>query len=1369
MFRGIKVSSKFLYTLPVFLLTILSFYFASNIQRPQRTTPSQAAAIRGQPNDFWADIELGQPDFTEGIIGERTGNKVNNPGGVLVDKTVDPNRIYVSDNANSRILGYRSVGTCANNGSVACTNNSDCSGSTCTVTPNKVADMVIGQSSVTGSACNGDFSYQNYPNSAIPSASTLCGMPEKQISPTEGGAFMSMDVDANGNLYMPDWINNRILKYLSPLASGGNTVADEVWGQADMAGQQCNKGQSNPANNTLCLGNNTSYNPAFMVGLDIDVSGNLWVTDTVNNRILRFSLSGSTPSKTADLVLGQTSFTTNGSGSALNQMRYPGAVKVLSNGVVLVADSYNNRVLKFSPPLTSGMSGVVWGSNFDHPSGLELNVASQGGGVWVTNSFKQMVELWNEAGTSKTKVIADTLKNCAAGKECYLQDPRSGVGVTKDGDVWASSSSSQQDVFRFRPITAPDPTWNYPAEARLYYPPAGRNRITTRSFGGLMGVAVSEVSGQKQLVVADQKRLLFWNNVPTSLTNFKAADGGAYTDFTQEASFGKYGKVKTDASGNIYVMEAYERDFLGIPHFQISKFTPPLTNGELPAATMRGVINNLEGQQVIDITNADSSGFLVGDIQPAKDGSYLWLVEKPGNRAIRIRNPFTANAKVDVVLGQTTPTGNLCNRGGSKTLNTLCWPGSITMDSLNNVYIGDNSLETDGNGRLLEFNASLFPTNNSATIYAPNASRVFYDTVEVMAPVFDSSDRFVVGFNPYWGNMAKHSLDYNLNLLGGGAGVQMDDFYAMPYATAFDSAGNLYVADHNRWKVNVYLTPFSQGPTVGPTISPSQACANSGGTWTNFNQSCKDDCIQYIDPNYTCLFGGSYWSCDCTAANQCWNGNLSSCVPISGSAPTIAPTDSPSSPTLFNVKINFQPSGSALMSGYLPDYGATYTSRGNGYTYGWTTTTNSSAPKDRNSTRSPNQAYDTLIHTQAYGTYTWEILVPNGTYTVRLVAGDPSYYDSIYKFNVESVRVVDGTPNTNTRWIEGTQSITVSDGKLTLTNVSGSSNNKVNFIEITQGIAGPTSTPAPTIPPPTPTQPPNSVIVNDTASGITYTGPNWFYSSNRTYTTDYQLDVHATTQDGEYFEYTFTGTGVELISEKYSDQGDIEIYIDNILQQPADTYNSTRLAQQVVYQKLNLTSGTHTIKGVKKSGQYMLVDAIRYYPSPVTNNLITNGTFENGVTGWTFNQGDAVASFTTTTSSPFSGTRSALVSITTPGSSEQLYQSGLSLTSGSRYRLSFAAKSNTGHDLDIHFRKHSSTSTDIDRNFSKCSTNTNCATTTTSSGIAYLTSSWQSFTFEFEAYNFTGTTTDTRLRFWPGPYDAANDQYFIDNVTLTKI
>jgi hypothetical protein len=155
-------------------------------------------------------------------------------------------------------------------------------------------------------------------------------------------------------------------------------------------------------------------------------------------------------------------------------------------------------------------------------------------------------------------------------------------------------------------------------------------------------------------------------------------------------------------------------------------------------------------------------------------------------------------------------------------------------------------------------------------------------------------------------------------------------------------------------------------------------------------------------------------------------------------------------PPSFRAYVNFQPASAPPVTGYYVDSGAVYAARGNGYTYGWNADT-SSAAYDRNSSKSPDQRYDTLIQMQHFSNpnAVWEIAVPSGSYTVRVVAGDPVSSNSIYRVAVEGVLTVDGTPNLTTRWIEGTNTVTVSDGRLTISNAPGASNNKLCFVEIT--------------------------------------------------------------------------------------------------------------------------------------------------------------------------------------------------------------------------------------------------------------------------------------------------------------------------------
>ncbi len=117
-------------------------------------------------------------------------------------------------------------------------------------------------------------------------------------------------------------------------------------------------------------------------------------------------------------------------------------------------------------------------------------------------------------------------------------------------------------------------------------------------------------------------------------------------------------------------------------------------------------------------------------------------------------------------------------------------------------------------------------------------------------------------------------------------------------------------------------------------------------------------------------------------------------------------------------------------------------------------------------------------------------------------------------------------------------------------------------------------------------------MTNDTDPSITYTGSSWSYSANRNLG-DYDNDVHATTNNGDYATWNFTGGFVQLYGEQYTDQGDIGVSIDGATQQSVNTVpaDGQRHAQVPVFTASGLSPGSHTIVVAKLSGTYLTLDA----------------------------------------------------------------------------------------------------------------------------------------------------------------------------------
>ncbi len=74
------------------------------------------------------------------------------------------------------------------------------------------------------------------------------------------------------------------------------------------------------------------------------------------------------------------------------------------------------------------------------------------------------------------------------------------------------------------------------------------------------------------------------------------------------------------------------------------------------------------------------------------------------------------------------------------------------------------------------------------------------------------------------------------------------------------------------------------------------------------------------------------------------------------------------------------------------------------------------------------------VHKQAHARWNEKIALPNGQYSVHIVAGDSDYIDSVYAISANGVLVVSGTPTASRHWFENTVTVSVTNGQLTVAN-----------------------------------------------------------------------------------------------------------------------------------------------------------------------------------------------------------------------------------------------------------------------------------------------------------------------------------------------
>ncbi len=149
------------------------------------------------------------------------------------------------------------------------------------------------------------------------------------------------------------------------------------------------------------------------------------------------------------------------------------------------------------------------------------------------------------------------------------------------------------------------------------------------------------------------------------------------------------------------------------------------------------------------------------------------------------------------------------------------------------------------------------------------------------------------------------------------------------------------------------------------------------------------------------------------------------------------------------IQINFQPTSVTVPSGYLRDSGETYGSRGNGHSYGWSPSHTSRTYYYEPFSWTPNPYWSNIFMAASAETR-WEIALPNANYEVHIAAGGWQSANVHQKITAEGVLIVDAAGTDYGPWVAGTGTVTVSDGKLTVKNDSGASNNSICLIRITR-------------------------------------------------------------------------------------------------------------------------------------------------------------------------------------------------------------------------------------------------------------------------------------------------------------------------------
>ncbi len=171
-----------------------------------------------------------------------------------------------------------------------------------------------------------------------------------------------------------------------------------------------------------------------------DAQGRLWVADTENNRVLRFDHAADLPSGApASGVLGQTSFTSATYQHNRSGMFRPAGLAVDPTGRLWVADAWNNRILRFDSAagLANGAlaSGVLGQASFD---------------AWLTSDPPTSSSLYMPAGLAVDETgrlwVADTRNHRVLrfDRAAYRLPGAAADGVLGQPDFTTKASTTSQ-------------------------------------------------------------------------------------------------------------------------------------------------------------------------------------------------------------------------------------------------------------------------------------------------------------------------------------------------------------------------------------------------------------------------------------------------------------------------------------------------------------------------------------------------------------------------------------------------------------------------------------------------------------------------------------------------------------------------------------------------------------------------------------------------------------------------------------------------------------------------------------------------------------------------------------------------------------
>jgi sugar lactone lactonase YvrE len=415
-----------------------------------------------------ATIVLGQPDLISrdtGLASAHSAKSFHNPTDIAIDSN---GNVWISEWNNHRVLKFD-------------TSNLKIGGA---------ATVVLGQT--------------NFVDHGLGNTATT-------LRETAGITF-----DSSGNLWVADFGGHRILKYpAANLSTGG--AATVALGQTDLT--------SMSTGNTATTVDSPEY-------ITFDSDGNLWLSDRNNHRVLKYPAANLSTGGAATVALGQSDLTSKTTGNTATTLDAPRGLTFDSSGNLWLVDGNNHRVLKYpAANLSTGGAATVALGQSDLTSKSSGTTATKfldlrslefdsDGNLWVADKNNLRMVMFPAAnlvtGGAATLVLgqpdfisktSNTIAN--GGLASTTLDTVTGLAFDSSGDLWVVDTGNHR-VMKYDNISGSQSTSSIST---------GSNTVTLDTFTTTF-TSNNSLTGNKLDVQKTTSNPTSSNAAGTSLTNY---------------------------------------------------------------------------------------------------------------------------------------------------------------------------------------------------------------------------------------------------------------------------------------------------------------------------------------------------------------------------------------------------------------------------------------------------------------------------------------------------------------------------------------------------------------------------------------------------------------------------------------------------------------------------------------------------------------------------------------------------------------------------------------------------------------------------------------------------------------------------------